>query len=134
VYLIDTNIISELPKKLADPGVLAFIARQQTLVVSAITLDELAFGIARLRKDQGDRLRHWYETFLAIPPAVVPVDQQVAEMAGRLRASRERAGQIASQADMLIAASAIATGRVLVTRNARRFLECGVSLLNPFAS
>lgn len=134
MYLIDTNVLSELPKKTPDAGVLTWLAGQPTLVVSAITIDELAFGVAAARAEQVPRLQRWFEALLALPPIVIPVDEQIARSAGYLRASRVRAGHNVSQADMLIAATAAATGRSLVTRNSRDFQGCGIPLLNPFSA
>lgn len=132
MYLIDTNVISELPRPRPDPAVLAWFAAQRTLVVSAITIEELSFGIERARPEQAARLRPWFEQFLALPPQIIPVDDKIARTAGLLRAAREASGRIVAQADMLIAATAIAEARVLVTRNEDDFIGCGVPLLNPF--
>jgi predicted nucleic acid-binding protein len=134
MYLIDTNILSELPKRNADPRVVSWFGSQTSIVLSVITLEELIYGVERTRPEQAGRLRSWLERLLAIPPRVIPVDEEIARAAGLLRASRERAGRIMTQADALIAATAAATGRILVTRNVKDFDGCGVPLLNPFSA
>lgn len=133
MHLIDTNVLSELPKKKPDQQVLDWFAAQQGLAISVITLEELVYGIERSAPELKDKLRPWLEHLLAIPPLVIPVDDKIAQAAGRLRAAREKAGRIVSQADMLIAATAASTGRILVTRNVKDFQDCGIALLNPFS-
>ena len=101
-------------------------------MISAVTLEELTYGIERIKPEQAGRLRVWFDKLLAIPPEVIPVDEKIAHLAGQLRAGREQGGKVVTQADMLIAATAVFTGRILVTRNAKDFVDCGVPLLNPF--
>jgi len=133
VYLVDTNAVSELSRKAPNAGVVAWFAQQSSLSLSAVTLEELTYGLERIPVDQSFRLRLWLEKLLAIPPEILPVDDKVAQLAGRLRASREKAGHPVAQADMLIAATALTFGRILVTRNTKDFCECGVTVFNPFA-
>ena len=133
MYLTDTNVLAELTKLRPDPLVLAWFDAQRELTVSAVTLEELAFGVARARAEQAERLARWLDALLAASPTILPVDERVALSAGRLRAAREATGRVVAQADMLIAATASVSARVLVTRNVRDFEGCGVALLNPFA-
>ncbi len=134
MYLVDTNVVSELPRARPAARVVAWLEAQPTLTVSAVTVEELAYGVARGRGAAGERLRRWFEGFLALEPTVLPVDARIARTAGELRAARENRGHPVAQADMLIAATALVEGRVLVTRNTDDFEGCGVSLLNPFRS
>ncbi|HYO16166.1 MAG TPA: PIN domain-containing protein [Thermoanaerobaculia bacterium] len=57
---------------------------------------------------------------------------EIAKRAGELRGERQARGDIRSQADMMIAATAQMHQLTLVTRNVRYFLDCGIPLLNPF--
>ena len=134
MYLVDTNVVSELARRRPHLAALAWLESQPTLALSAVTVEELAFGVARAPAGQADRLRGWFERLLAIPPEVIAIDQQIASTAGTLRAERERGGVVMAQADALVAATARVTGRVLVTRNTRHFEGCGIPLLNPFVT
>ncbi|MEI8254306.1 MAG: PIN domain-containing protein [Deltaproteobacteria bacterium] len=134
VFLADTNVVSELTRKLPDAGALRWLEAQSALVVSAITLEELSFGVARAQPQIRKRLLAWFEALLASGPVVVAVDDRVARAAGVLRAGAAGRGRVMSQADALIGASALVTGRTLVTRNVRDFDGCGVPLLDPFGA
>ena len=133
--LVDTNVLSETIRPRPNAGVLRWLAVHPTFALSAITLEELAFGIERLKGKRRVQLYDWFDGLLGKPsPTIVPVDGDVALAAGRLRARREHKGRPVAQADMLIAASALVRGLTLVTRNTADFEGCGVALVNPFES
>ena len=127
-YLLDTNIVSELTKRHPNQGVLAWAATVTDQQLSAISVDELRFGMAR-RPDQ--RIINWLEQYLS-QHSVLPVTREIAEQAGAMRGNFSRKGIVREQADMLIAATAQAHNLTLVTRNTRDFENCGIGLLNPF--
>lgn len=131
-YLLDTNVISELPRRNPNQGAIDFLESLDEIVISAVTVDEIEFGIQRTEKKQKQMLLKWWNALLSIPPIIIPVDETVAKTAGRLRAKEESRGRRMTQADALIAASALSTGRILVTRNWKDFKNSGVGLLNPF--
>jgi predicted nucleic acid-binding protein len=131
-YVVDTNVISELARPSPHRGVVQWFATQSTIALSSISVEELAYGIARARAPERRRLAPWFEALLAIPAEILVVDERIARAAGELRAARERAGRTVAQADMLIAATALVTGRTLVTRNTRDFEGCGAAILDPF--
>jgi toxin FitB len=62
------------------------------------------------------------------------VTPAIARASGELRAAREARGRRVAMADMLIAATALAHGLTLATRNVRDFESCGVSLVDPFVT
>ena len=132
MYLVDTNVLSELPKKSPDPAVLAWFASLATIAVSSISIEELTFGVERARGKQREVLREWLARLLAAGPRIVDVTSRVAVTAGRLRAARETRGKPVAQANMLIAACALEAGLVLATRNVRDFEGCGIALFDPF--
>jgi toxin FitB len=137
MYLVDTNVISELRKLgagKADAGVVAWLAGVDaaSLYVSAITILELERGILRLeRRDarQGALLRTWMDEYVLpeFAARVLPVDTAVARRCARLQVPDPR-----PDADALIAATAMAHGLALVTRNVTDFQPFGIDVINPF--
>ena len=132
MILVDTNVLSELPRRKPHAGVLRWLAGQEAIAISAISVEELAFGVARAPLARQAKLVRWLDKLLASTAAILSADLAVARAAGELRATREAAGRRVAQADMLIAATALVHGLTLVTRNGRDFEGCGVALFDPF--
>lgn len=128
-YLVDTNVLSELARLEPDVGVTEWAGSQRSLTVSALTVEEIAFGLAW---KPNARIRQWFDDFVETFCRVLPVTHEVALCAGELRGRLQPEGRPRTQADMLIAATALLHGSVVVTRNARDFEGCGVVVLNPF--
>ncbi|RWA51283.1 DNA-binding protein [Cupriavidus sp. UYMSc13B] len=137
MYLIDTNVISETRKReRANPGVRAFFrqaAREgAALYLSALTVGELQRGVALIRH-RGDTaqaavLEQWLATVLEdFARQVLPVDADVAQVWGQLRAPRPE-----HALDKFIAATALIHDLTIVTRNVEDFRGTGAMLLNPF--
>jgi len=134
VYLLDTNIVSELRKPRADKRVKAWAAEVSPfdLFLSSITLLELETGVLRMeRRDrkQGAALRHWLDgqVLPAFVDRILPVDTAVAMQCARLHVPDRMA-----DGDALIAATALVHGLVVVTRNTRDFEPAGVGLFDPW--
>lgn len=130
--LVDTNVLSELPRPRPNANVLAWFAAQETIHISVVTLEELTFGVARASPGARSRLVRWLDALLEARPTVLDVTAAIARASGELRAAREARGRRVAQADMLIAATALAQGLTLATRNGRDFEGCGVALVDPF--
>lgn len=128
--LCDTNIISELARPQPNKGVWTWASQHQSIQLSTITVDELYFGLAW---KPNPRIHLWLESFLADHCTVLPVTTEIAQFSGEIRGNLQAQGQTRTQADMLIAATAVIHDLTLVTRNVRDFEACGVKVLNPFS-
>lgn len=137
MYLLDTNVVSELRKissGKADPRVAAWQADLDEFAcfLSVITVQELLIGVLRIaRRDpaQGALLRTWLEQRV-IPEfsgRILPVDQAVA-----MRCAQLHVPDLRSVHDALIAATALVNGLTVVTRNTTDFEPLQVPLLNPW--
>lgn len=135
-YLIDTNVLSELRRKVPNPGVVAWFAQRPptTLHLSVLTLGEIRRGIEGV--DDATRrqsLIDWLETDLPtfFTGRVLPVDAAVADRWGRLVATAERP---LPAIDSLLAATALEHDLVLITRNAKDFSGLPVEIFNPWSN
>ena len=134
MYLVDTKVLSELPRPRPDPRVLSWLQGQSAIAISVVSVEELVFGVARAPAARRPKLNRWLVSVLDAAAQILDVTAGVARAAGELRASREAAGRRVAQADMLIAATAVIHGLTLATRNVRDFADCGVALVDPFAA
>lgn len=139
MYLLDTNVVSELRKAKAgraDANVVTWAGSVPfgSLFLSAITILELESGIQSVeRRDpaQGALLRAWMDNHVlpAFHGRVLPVDVAVAQRCAGLHVPDRGA-----ERDVLIAATALVHGMTVVTRNAADFQPTGVALLNPWGA
>jgi predicted nucleic acid-binding protein len=134
IYLLDTNVVSELVRPRPDPRVRAWLASLDEVALSVISIEELVFGIERAPAARRQKLAAWFDDLVDNLVTVEEITPVIARAAGELRARRTRAGRPVTQADMLIAATALIRGWTLATRNVPDFEDCGVLLFNPFAS
>jgi predicted nucleic acid-binding protein len=132
-YLLDTNVLSELRKRVPDGNVLAWYATVNSaeLFLSVLTIGEVRLGIERLRRKdepQADLLEQWLRGLqAAYRDHLIDVDIDIAEEWGRLNVPDPL-----PVIDGLLAASAKVRGWTLVTRNTADLLRSGAALLNPF--
>lgn len=137
MYLVDTNVISELRKGArANAGVRRFFseaARQRTeLYLSVVTIGELRRGVELIRHRgdiaQAQALESWLGTVVdEFAQRILPIEHDTAQVWGRLRAPHAE-----HPIDKLIAATALIHDLTVVTRNMADFASAGVRLLNPF--
>ena len=134
MFLLDTNVVSELRKTQADPAVAAWARSVPAykLYISAITLLEIETGILRLERrdpEQAAPLRNWLEVHVmsAFAGRVLSVDGAVARRCARLHVP-DRSNECAA----LIAATALVHDLTVVTRNTRDFAFSGAPVLNPW--
>lgn len=139
MYLLDTNVVSELRKirlGKADLQVAAWADSVEAadLYLSAITLQELETGVLLAeRRDptQGAIFRAWLNGHVlpAFDGRVLSVDSAVAQRSARLHVPDPRPVR-----DGLIAATALVHGMTVVTRNVADFEPTGAKILNPWLS
>ena len=137
MFLVDTNVISELRKATlpkVDKNVLAWANSipPSSLYLSSITILELEMGILLVeRRDptQGRILRSWLDAHVlpAFRERILPVDTVVAQRCARLHVPDPRPDR-----DALIAATALVHGMTMVTRNVHDFTTTGVETVNPW--
>jgi predicted nucleic acid-binding protein len=137
MYLLDTNVISEIRKARAgkaDPNVAAWAAAIPVvdLFVSVISIQEIEIGVLLAeRRDprQGRLLRAWLDLHVlaAFADRILPVDVHVARRSAHLHVPITRPVR-----DTLIAATALVHGMTIVTRNVADFSLSGVTILNPW--
>ena len=137
MYLIDTNVISELRKKgKTNPGVKEFFKqsaeRKVPLFISVITVGELRRGVELIRhrgdQAQADKLEAWLQTVVGdYAESILNFSETESQVWGRLRVPNHE-----NAIDKQIAATALTYGLTLVTRNVNDFVGTGIQLFNPF--
>ena len=137
MFLIDTNVISELMRATPAPSVLNWFSTQDpsTLYLSAVTEAELRTGIAILPAGQRrEGLRAALDTTIAedFEGRILPFDTDAAKTYAEIAAGRRSAGRPIAEADCQIAAIARAAGMPVITRNIRDFEGCGIDVINPW--
>ena len=133
MYLLDTNVVSELRRPRPHPSVLAWIedAAEEELHLSAVTIGEVQAGIEITREQdraKAEELELWLGQVLDTYQ-VLSVDAPAFREWARLM---HRRSDTLLQ-DAMIAAVAIVHRLTVVTRNVRDFEQLGVSTLDPFA-
>lgn len=134
MYLLDTNVLSELRKPGCDAAVRAWAATvdARLLFVSALTILEIKIGVLRVeRRDpaQAAVLSGWLDDHVltAFAGRILPVDLDVVMHCAPLQVPDPKPDR-----DALIAATALARGFTVVTRNVADFNPTGVTIINPW--
>jgi predicted nucleic acid-binding protein len=134
MYLLDTNVVSELRKPKPHGAVLQWIQNvpDADLHISAVTIGEIQAGIELTRaqdESKAAELDQWLE-LVSGSFNVVPMDALVFRICARLM---HRSSDTLYE-DAMIAAAAKVHKLTVVTRNVTDFKSFGVSVLNPFTS
>ena len=132
MYLLDTNIVSELRKPRPHGGVVAWLQSTEDvdLHLSAVTLGEIQAGI-ELTRDQDASKASEIETWLELVAQaynVLPMDGATFRTWARLMHRRSDT----LYEDAMIAATAAVHNLTVVTRNVTDFAKFDVRVLNPF--
>lgn len=132
MYLLDTNVVSELRRPRPHGGVLAWIAANSRtqLKIAAVTIGEIQIGVERTRRSDAAKaaeIESWLtdlmEAFIILP--------MTAE-AFRIWAKMTVGKPPHLSGDAMIAATAALHGMTIATRNISDFQQFSVPLVNPF--
>lgn len=132
MYLLDTNVVSELRKRKPHGAVLAWLdsVEDANLFISAVTIGEIQAGIEVTREQdeaKAAELEAWLDV-LASAYNVLPMDAVTFREWGRL--THRKSDTLLE--DALIAATARQHKLTVVTRNVADFKALGVKVLDPF--
>jgi predicted nucleic acid-binding protein len=134
MYLLDTNVVSELRKPRPHGGVLAWLktVAERDLHLSAVTLAEIRAGIELTREQDPARaaeIESWADQ-IGDACNVLPMD--IAAFREWAKLLHRRSNDYIE--DAMIAATARVHGLKIVTRNVRDFRQFGVDVINPYSS
>jgi predicted nucleic acid-binding protein len=137
MYILDTNVVSELRKTnsgRAHPAVVRWSnsVAPAEVFLSAVSVFELEMGILKIadrNDDQYQRLRTWFSDIVlsTFSGKILPIDENVALIFARMMTPKTRFYR-----DALVAATAQHHGYVVVTRNVRDFTELPARVINPW--
>ena len=134
LYLLDTNIISELTKEVQNQNVVKKIFETQKIsALSSVTWAEALYGIKRL--DEGkrkDNLSDFYINTVQSMYEFLDFDIHAASIYSDIKSRLEEVGKIPAELDLQIASVAIANNLILVTRNIQDFVyikDCSALML-----
>lgn len=135
MYLLDTNVLSELRRRdRMDPAVASWAdsVDQDALHLSVVTVLEVEMGVQSVeRRDarQGALLRRWLEERVlpAFEGRILPIDTPIARACAGLHVPDRR-----SERDALIGATSLVHGMFVVTRNTADFAPMRVRRIDPW--
>lgn len=137
MIVLDTNVISELMRAEPAGTVLEWFAGQPVagLFTTTVSQAEIYYGLSLLpegkrRKELQNAARAMFEEDFA--GRILPFDTDAAHAYADIASARRLGGQPISQFDAQIAGVARSRGAQLATRNLRDFVDCGISLVDPW--
>jgi toxin FitB len=132
MFLLDTNVISELRKPKPHGGVISWFSKQhsQALAIPSVVLYEIQAGAERTRLQDESKARDLDAWITRLPTqiTVLPFGSEEAKTTARFLARRP----LDLLPDAMIAATAATYGLIVVTRNVKDFNSFPIKLLNPF--
>ncbi len=134
--LLDTCALSEIISPKGSDSLKHYVARcaPDDVFLSVVTLGEIMKGVELL--PSGKRKLDLQFSLNALQVEfdnrIVPVTPDIAILWGKILAREKKRGHNLPAIDVLLAATAIANGLVLVTRNTKDFEQTGAQLINPW--
>lgn len=135
MIFLGTNVISETLRRSPSSEVMTWLAiHDDSLAIPAVTIAEIAYGIAKIRPDErSDLLQQgldaWRQRFAG---RIFALTEQAALVYGEIMGAAHRAGSSLTAPDGMIASIAIVNEGQLATRNVRDFVAVPVELMNPW--
>ena len=139
MFVLDTNVVSELMRPTPEPAVSSWVAglATATLFLTAITEAELRSGLAVMPPgSRRDGLAAGLERMLrpGFANRILPFDSAAARAYAEIAAARRVIGRPVSHPDGQTAAIAHSRGMAVATRNIRDFEDMGIALINPWVN
>jgi toxin FitB len=133
MYLLDTNVISELRKPKPHGAVVEWISNvnDSELFLSAVTIGEIQSGIEKTRnqdQSKANQIENWLDQLIS-NFNILPMDTNAFRIWGKLMTKET----ITVNEDAMIASIAISNQLTIVTRNVKDFKRFNVRLLDPFS-
>ena len=123
IYLLDTNVISEITKPNPNRNVVKKVIENKHIsTIASVTFEEMLYGVKSLPagKKQNDLLS-FNINFIQANYEIIPFDVHASWVLSDIRQRLEANGKRAPLADAMVAATAIANNLILVTRNVKDF-------------
>ena len=137
MILLDTNVVSEMMRPVADPAFLTWISKcsGDDLYCSAIVVAEILYGVellpgGRRKSDLQAGAERLFKVVLG--GRILPFDEQAARQFARIASERRSRGRPIAELDAQIAAIAQVHDASLATRNTSDFEGCDLQLINPW--
>jgi len=138
MILLDTNVISEAMKPAPDAVVMAWLNAQSisdlwacTIVVAEIYAGLELMPAGKRQRELAKRAKIMFERFFG--PRILALDLAAAKAYGAILKARQAKGLSIDEMDALLAATALAHGADLATRNEAHFQHCGIRVLSPWS-
>ena len=137
MFVLDTNVLSEMMRSEPDSKVAAWVSARpaSSLFTTTVTQAEILYGLGLLPsgKRRADLEAAVSEVFATdFVGRVLPFDQAAAHAYAEIAVARRRGGRPITQLDAQIAAIARSRDADLATRNIADFEDCGIDVIDPW--
>ena len=135
--VLDTNVVSELMRTVADPDIVRWVNLQPatSIWISSVTIFEIRFGLQAMPPGKRQAaMAAGFERWLAgvVEGRIAGFDEAAAERAAELAAARRRTGRPGDLRDTMIAGIVLANHATLATRNVKHFEDIAKWVVNPW--